>query len=256
MGRSILTFLFLIFISGSANGQDDLFGNEKKQARKGMVISINGSFDSPMADMAKRFGLSYRIGPSFFYKTRSNWLFGAKADFILGNKVKEDSLLANLGNINNGYLSGNGFRSSIDLFERGYLVGLQAGKIINLSKKNMDNGLMLLTSIGFIQHKIFISTKNSGSMPQLEGDYKKGYDRLVNGIYLEQFVGYTYFANDGLVNFNIGLDVMAGFTKGRRDYLFDIRKPGTDSRLDMLIGIRGSWYIPVFKRKSEEFYFE
>ena len=49
---------------------------------------------------------------------------------------------------------------------------------------------------------------------------------------------------------------MAGFTQGRRDFLYDTGKPGTDTRLDILYGIRGGWYIPIFKRKSEELFFE
>jgi hypothetical protein len=256
MRRAFLLFAILLGSALTSFAQDDLFGTAKKEPRKGVVICLNASFDMPAGDMAKRFGLSYRVGPSFFYKTKSNWLFGAKADFIFGNKIKEEFFLSNLKAENEGFISYNGQRIGISTFERGYLIGLQAGRIINMSKKSSDNGIMLMTSGGFIQHKILINYDRNSSLPQLSGDYKKGYDRLSNGIFLEQFVGYTYFADNGLINFNIGLDVVAGFTKGRRDYLYDINRPGTDSRLDILYGIRGSWYIPVFRRKSEEFFFE
>lgn len=256
MKNFFITIIILVTSSTISFAQDDLFGTPKKEARKGFVISLNGSFDVPAADMAKRFGNDYRVGPAVFYKTKKNWIFGAKADFIFGNQIKEDSFLANIKDPDGNFLASNGFSVTIDNFERGYLVGLQVGKIINVSKSNADNGLILLTSAGFIQHKILISTDKSGNVPQLSGDYKKGYDRLTNGLFLEQFVGYTYFAHDGLINFNIGLDVMAGFTKGRRDYIFDTKQPGDASRLDMLFGIRGGWYIPVFKRKSEEYFFE
>ena len=256
MKRIVAILLIATFITDSLYAQDDLFGTPKREAKKGFVLSLNGNFDIPAGDMAKRFGLSYRVGPSVFYKTKSNWIFGAKADFILGNKIEEEGFLSNIKDENGNFITSSGFRSNIDVFERGYMIGLQAGKIINFSKSNPDNGLLLLTSAGFIQHKILISTRKSGSVAQVEGDYKKGYDRLTNGWFVEQFVGYTFFANNGLVNFNIGLDVTAGFTQGRRDYLFDVQKPGTDKRFDMLFGIRGGWYIPIFKRKSEEFYFE
>jgi hypothetical protein len=75
-------------------------------------------------------------------------------------------------------------------------------------------------------------------------------------LFLEQFAGYIHFSENGLVNFNIGVNVLAGFTQGRRDFLYDIQKAGNESRLDMLIGIRGSWFIPIFRRKSEEYFFE
>jgi hypothetical protein len=114
---------------------------------------------------------------------------------------------------------------------------------------------MLMTGVGFMQHKILIQDK-SESLLQLRGDYRKGYDRLTNGIFLEQYIGYIYLSNNGLINFHIGLDIAWGITEGRRDYLFDVRKPGNDKRNDLLFGVRGGWYLPMFKRKSEEFYFE
>lgn len=256
MKKLVFGALLCCLSAHSAFAQDELFGTPKREPKKGFVISFNGSFDIPAADMAKRFGLSYRIGPSLFYKTKSNWIFGAKGDFILGDRIKEEGFLSNVRDENESVLPNNGLKAGVDIFERGYMVGLQAGRIISTSKANPDNGILLLTSAGFIQHKILISTKKAGPLPQLEGDYKKGYDRLANGIFIEQFVGYTYFANNGLLNFNIGLDVMGGFTQGRRDFLFDVQKAGNESRFDMLFGIRGSWYIPIFKRKSEELFFE
>jgi len=236
--------------------QDDLFGTPKKEPKKGFLISLNGNFDIPGGDMSKRFGLSYRVGPALHYKTKSNWLIGAKADFILGNQIKEEGFLDNLRTEKDEFLTRDGYSSPLETYQRGYMVALQAGRIINFSKTNPDNGLLLLTSAGFIQHKIHIVTRNAGDIPQLSGDYKKGYDRLANGVFLEQYIGYAFFSPNGLINFNIGLDVMGAYTQGRRDYWFDVQKAGTDKRFDLLFGVRGGWFIPIFKRKSEEIFFE
>lgn len=256
MKKNICIAILALFLTNTATAQDDLFGTPKREAKKGLLISLNGNFDIPAGDMAKRFGLSYRVGPSMQYKTKKNWIFGAKADFILGDNVKEEGLLRNLVAADKTVLTNDGYRGKIEIYQRGYMVGLQAGKIINISKSNPDNGILLLSSAGFIQHKINIVTRNAGEVPQLQGEYKKGYDRLANGVFVEQFVGYAHFSNNGLINFNIGLDVMAGFTQGRRDYLLDVQRPGNESRFDMLFGIRGGWVIPAFKRKSEEIFFE
>ena len=256
MKQLVALVCFPLFISLNVFAQDDLFGTTKKEARKGLVISVNGGVDLPVADMAKRFGINYRLGPSVFYKTKKNWMFGAKTDFILGNKIEQDSFLSNIVSPDGGFITSDGSRVNPEFYERGYMIGLHVGRIINLSEKNSDNGVLLLTTVGFIQHKILISTNRAGDIPQLQGDYRKGYDRLTNGWFVEQFVGYSYFANDGLINFNIGLDVMAGFTKGRRDYLYDVNRPGNESRFDMLFGLRGGWYIPIFKKKSEEYFFQ
>jgi len=235
--------------------QADLFGTTQEPIRKGIVLSFNAGIDEPMADMAKRFGLSYRFGPAVLYKTRNNFMFGAKVDFISGNKLRQDSLLLGVSDIHGQFINQDGQRISVGLFERGYTIGVEGGKIFSLNKKNPNNGILLMGGTGFIQHKILISDVDK-TVPQVRGDYAKGYDRLTNGWYLEQFAGYNMFDRGGLLNFHIGLDILEGFTKGRRDYLFDVRRKDDASRLDILFGIRGGMYIPIFKKKSEETYFE
>jgi hypothetical protein len=64
------------------------------------------------------------------------------------------------------------------------------------------------------------------------------------------------FDKNGLLNFHIGLNFMAAFTQGRRDYLYDVRRTDASSRVDLLFGIRGGLYITVFGKKSEEVFFE
>ena len=93
----IFTLLFLL-VAATSYGQDKdkLFGNEAPKTKSGFILAANGDFDLPAADMAKRFGVSYRIGPGIMYKTSSNWMFGAKCDFILGSKIKQDSLMINI----------------------------------------------------------------------------------------------------------------------------------------------------------------
>ncbi|MEZ5016467.1 MAG: hypothetical protein R2800_05390 [Flavipsychrobacter sp.] len=254
MKKLLLLLVLVSFTALDTTAQDDLFGAQKLPARKGFIIGVNGNFDIPAADMADRFGASYRIGGQVLYKLKSNWVVGPKVDFILGDRIREDSLMSNIRDEYGNFLNQDGEKMGVATFQRGYMIGLQVGKIINLSKTSSDNGILVMTSVGFMQHKINIFDRDK-TIPQLRGDYLKGYDRLTNGLFVEQFVGYTYFANNGLVNFNIGLDIAAGFTKLRRDYQYDLMRGDNSSRLDILFGIRGGWYIPIFKRKSEEFFF-
>lgn len=238
-----------------AGAQADLFGTTKVPSRTGFIIGVNGTFDVPGADMATRFGLSYRLGPSLLFKTKDNWMFGAKCDWIFGNKIKEPGLMSNIVDTEGYFITNQGSRQAVEVLERGWAVGLMAGKLFAISKANTNSGILVLTGVGFLQHKINIYDADK-IVDQLGGDYRKGYDRLTNGIYLEQFAGYNHFDKNGYFNFHIGFNVMAGFTKGRRDYLYDVRRPDNESRLDLLYGIRGGWYIPLFRKKSEEVYFE
>lgn len=247
--------LLLNVICFNAIAQDDLFQLEKQPARKGVVLGVHGAFDVPGADLADRYGLSYRLGATVFYKFKSNWLIGPKADFILGNIIKEDSFLYNIKDKYGSFIGQNSQRVGVNIYQRGYMFGIQGGKILNFNSNNGDNGLMLLTGFGFMQHKIVIRDRDD-VVASLTKEYLKGYDRLVTGWYVEQFVGYAYFGKNALVNFNIGVNCVIGFNKGRRDYLFDVMRPGTESRTDILFGIRGGWYIPIFKQKADDIFFE
>jgi hypothetical protein len=170
--------------------------------------------------------------------------------------MRDDTLMAVFQECNNGgFITNSGFRTNATLFERGYLTGIQCGKIISLSKTKSDNGLLLMTGVGYIQHKIKIVDQDQ-ALPIFNGSLKKGYDRLTNGFYVEQLVGYNYFDKKGFINFNIGFDFVAGFTNGRRNYQYDIMRSDEGARIDLLSGLKLTWYIPIFHRQSEDYYFQ
>lgn len=261
--KRIFVLVLSVLPFAGLRAQTDLFGpSESRTVRSGVLLNGNASFDFPAADMAKRFDKSWRLGPALLYKTKSNWLFGAKFDFIVGRNVYEDSLMYNIADKYGSskqnlyeFINNNGQRIGVPVYERGYATGLSAGKIFSHSKDHPDNGFVLITTAGFIQHRINIYDKDK-SVEQLRDPLRKGYDRLTNGTFLEQYVGYIYFANNKLVNFTLGIDFLAGFTQGRRDYLYDVMRPDNAKRLDILWGIRGGWFIPIFNRKSEDMMFE
>src|SRR5690349_18172913 len=131
------TFLFLsvMLSAGLANAQSGLFNEEKQEAKKGIILCVNGAIDMPGGDMAKRFGTSYKAGGGFLYKTKSNWVFGPKFDFIFGGKIKEDSFMVNLVDAYGTLLTQDGQRVGFGVYERGYMAGVQVGKIFNLGLK-------------------------------------------------------------------------------------------------------------------------
>ena len=247
-------------------GQDKdlLFGPSSNdiKPKSGFILCGNADFDLPGAAMAQRFGASYREGPGILYKTTKNWFWGGKFDFINGDKVHQDSLMINIKDMysNSGgslyeFINNSGERIGVPIYERGYATGLSVGKLIPVNKLHPDNGLMLLTTAGFIQHKIDIYVKDK-DIPQLQAQYLKGYDRLTNGVFVEQYAGYTFFSKYKLINFTLGLDALFGFTQGRRNYEYDVMHSDTEKRLDILFGLRGGWFIPMFHRKSEDLLFD
>ncbi len=238
---------------------------EKKKKKENELtriwnIEFKTSYDIPMADMAVRFGNSFRLGAGIKVKTKNNWIFGAEHVFIVGGTVKEPGLLQNLYTSNGGIINLFGEEVSPGIFQRGYMSGVQVGKILPYLKTNPNSGLTVATGLGFMQYKInlFDQNNNIGPLskePNLGVDYKKGYDRLTNGVYLKQFVGYTHYSDNKLINFVTGLDFTYGFNRGRRDYLFDVQKPGNEKRNDLLLGFNFTWVVPMYKKNVEETYY-
>lgn len=263
LSGAILTFCIAILTTRTARAQEDLFGpTEHKESRHGLILNGNIGMDLPGGDMAKRFGLSYRIGPALLYKTTSNWLFGSQFDFIVGRDIKQDSLMINIrdkyATVDRGvyeFINNDGERIGVQVYERGYAVGLSAGRIFSTNKNAPDNGFTILTTAGFVQHKINIFNADKSIM-SLRGHYLKGYDRLANGWFIQQYAGYSFFSKSRLINFTLGVEAMVAFTQGRRDWLYDVMRPDHTKRTDMLFGVRAGWFIPMFKRKSEDMMFE
>jgi hypothetical protein len=109
-------------------------------------------------------------------------------------------------------------------------------------------------SLGFMQHKINIYDRDN-LYPQLIGDYRKGYDRLTNGLYGDVLLGYMYYGTKKNLNGFIALDMNVAKTQGRRDWWYDVQKTGRDNRIDASIGLMMGWFIPIYQKKTEEVYY-
>ena len=207
------------------------------------LFSINYAVQFPGGDMAQRFGTNTNIGITTEYMTKKNsWILGFEGNYIFGSTVKEN-VLSNLLHNNIIYGSDKAV-ASIGLKERGYYAGLFAGKLFSFSK-NQRSGLRVTLGSGLLQHKIRIQDNNE-TVPQITGEYQKGYDRLTNGLAFNQFIGYQLISNNRRINFYIGAEFMQGFTQSRRDFDFDKMSADTEKRTDLLFGIRAGWTLPLY----------
>ncbi|MCD4734771.1 MAG: hypothetical protein K8R53_01885 [Bacteroidales bacterium] len=211
---------------------------------------------APDGDLADRFGVNSNIGGGFLYKSQSNFTFGADFNFLFGKTIRnEELLLSNLKTENGNIISMSGNYAAYSLYQRGFYFGGKAGRLFPINKSQPNSGLLLLGSLGYLQHKIRIEVANN-DVPQLTGDYKRGYDRLTGGFYIGQFVGYQYLSNSRLLNFFGGIELIQAFTKPFRDINFDTMEADPkQNRLDLLFGIKIGWIIPVYTRMPEKYYF-
>lgn len=220
------------------------------------LIIGTGGFSLPGGDLADRFGWNSHVGGSLLFKTTQNWLFGVSSAFLFGNQVEEDDVLDPLRTEGGAILDRNGEFADILLLQRGYTVFGHFGKQFPWWGPNPNSGFVFLAGLGFIEHRIRIQDNNGNTVPALTGEYKKGYDRLTNGLGLRQEIGYHYLSNRRLVNFYVGLEVTQAFTRNRRSLNFDTRQTDTSDRFDLLYGLKAGWIIPLYKRVPREFYYD
>ena len=217
-------------------------------------VHYGGAFSG--GDLAERYGYFNRIGLTAGYKFKSNWSFGLESDFWFSDNVRLtgifDHLVDDAGNITNDL----GMPASVLVYPRGVHFNAYIGKLFTLSKNNQNSGILVQLSGGYVLHRLRIET-NDNVVPQIELDYKKGYDRLSTGFNTQQFLGYSFLNNRGSVSFYAGLYFQQGFTYNRRTINFD--QPdipvSTARRLDLQTGFRVGWYIPFYSAEPREYYY-
>lgn len=248
------TFIFLALLLPMVAGAQG-YGNALNKGN-GLLVRLSYGGHAPGGDLKNRFGPAFGVGSGLdFISSKSNWIAGLDFSYYFGSDVKED-VLASLRTPEGFIIGNNRTYSDIQLRMRGYYAGGHVGKLIGLGFANPRSGIRLTLGAGLLQHKVRIQDDPQSAVPQLSGEYKKGYDRLSNGLAFTEFIGYQVLSIDRRVNFYAGLEFTQGLTMSRRDYDFDTRAKDETERLDLLIGIKVGWILPIyFGREADEIYY-
>lgn len=233
---TLLSF-FLFCISFQSFGQNN---------GGALLLTVSYGNQFPQKDMLARFGNNLSVGLNLEYLTeKQNFIFGIQSSLIFGNLVKEN-VLSSLEN-ENGIIYNNNFsNATIDLRERGSYNGAYVGKLFGLLKENKRSGIRIQLGVGLLQHKVRIQSDPNSFVTELTKSRLKGYDRLTNGLALQQFVGYQHHSKNRLINFYAGFELIEGFTKNRRSVNVDTGITDTTERLDLLVGFRLGWTLPFY----------
>lgn len=208
----------------------------------------------PFGNMADRFGFNNLFGLQVMYKMKKNWIIGLEGSFLFGTKLRENYVIDHI-TTNTGQLIGQQNELvRVKSQEIGYSLKFNVGKIIPFSHKYPDAGLLLMTGFGFLQHKIGLNVREN-ILPQLDKTYRKGYDRMSNGPVISQFIGGVFLARKKFISAYAGLQFDLAFTENRRPYDFYLQRKLSEKRLDMFIGIRVGWILPIFLQASEKEYY-
>lgn len=219
------------------------------------MMKIHYSFQVPFGDMAERFGMNSALGAGIGGKTGRNVFLGAAGSFIFGKNVKETDILDGITDQDGFLLGSSGLYADYSFSEKGFSLQTQGGKIIAFKKPNVNSGLALLLGAGYLQHKISIKA-DADAVPMLSREYRKGYDRLSSGFMLTQCIGYLYLdVKNKRINCFAGIEVQEGFTKSRRTWNYDENRADESLRKDILVSLKLSWIIPVYRTQTEKYYF-
>ncbi len=249
--RQLLTVI-LVFITSMVFAQrnvaDSSIGVTWLSPQYGLNISGG--------DLAERHGYFNAIGFTAGYKTKKNWFLGFDGNYLFGNDVRLTGLFDHLVDSKGNITDQNGDIAIVVVYSRGFHANAVFGKLFPVLSPNENSGILVKGGVGYLLHKVRIETQDQ-VVPQLELDYKRGYDRLTAGLNTSQFIGYSFMASQGFLNFYGGFYFQQGFTYNKRSIFYD--QPDTpvskELMLDLQYGLRLGWMIPIYKRNPKEYYF-
>lgn len=207
-------------------------------------------------DLSDRFGGGWSLdGGATWLPANSNIEFGFRVQYGFGTQVKEDVLVQL--RTQEGFIIGNQREpADIQLRQRQLFIGPSLGYTFRIGS-NERAGFHLKTSAGYFFHRIRFQKDPVQNVPQLEPELEVGYDRLTGGFAIHQFIGFQQLALDRRLNFYLGGELMAGFTKALRniDYVTGL-PPSADSRIDLVIGAKAGLIIPFYFGEGREIFYK
>jgi hypothetical protein len=217
-----------------------------------LAVSTGLGFDLPLADLKPRYGINNRIQMGFHYIKPKRYSIGLDMAYIYGKDVKED-VLAPLRNTEGDLIGINSQLASVQLRERGFFAGATFAYFRSKATDKGIRSLRLGLTPGYMRHWIRLQD-DLNSFPQIQGLYKRGYDRMTGGPAAQLSVGFMYQSYSGGINGLLALEANYGQTKDLRTIYYDTNQPApTAARTDLYLGVRAVWFLPVHSmRPSDE----
>ena len=230
--------------------------NLRDSSRNTVIFAPGYQFNLTAGDLADRWGFNNEVGLKLGVKLKSNLTLDMDGGFIFGNKLKETNIFDNLYTSYGKITSMSGSPAEVLFLMRGATGHVDVGYVFSkLGGINPNSGIWVNVGLGYMMHKIRIETFYD-DVPELEGDYRKGYDRLTMGFSTKEFIGYMFQTSRVYLNFYAGVEFIQGFTRNVRSYNFDLGGPDNTNRLDLMTTFKFGWMIPLYKRAPKEIYFD
>lgn len=222
---------------------------------RAFVMNIGAGYNRGLASLGKRFPTFSTLPVGGCFKTHKNFVFGLEYTRFLGNNLTIDSLFGGIVGAGQNLIDKNGNPAVVRYYMRGFSTQFYAGKLFKVVKNARYGRLQVNFGVGYLQHHIKLRY-DKALLPQLEGDYAAGYDRLCSGFMISQSVYYNYFNTKSLC-FIVGLDCVQSFTKSQRAWDYSLNRKDVSQRKDFYLGFSLGVLIPiVLKSRGSKDYYE
>lgn len=249
-----LIFTLLAILPFMSYAQQDI----KHEHIMTWMFQATYAYQTPGQDTKTLFGNNNSIGGSIVFKTKSNWLFSINGNFISGNEVdiSRRDLFGDILDSNGEIITGDGIYGSYALFERGAHFQAKVGKIFPVLSPNPNCGFFVSGGLGYLFNRVRCEFGSYASPPPaMAGDYLYGYDRLRGGFAWSGEIGYLFLSNSRIFNFSLSLEFIQAYTKSLREWDFHLMGKDNKTYIDQYFGIRAAIYIPTYRRKPAEYYY-
>ena len=219
-------------------------------------LEANLSYQFPFGHLAETYKSNFNLGTGFTYKTAGNWTWNFSFNYMFGSALSCNisEVLGGIVNEHGDILDGYGLKGTLGTEGRYWNLGAGFGKIICVSKKMKNSGIWIQGSFGYLSHKIHF-TDNDHLFDQLDGDYKKGYDRRESGFYMSQFIGYIHLGKLRVASFYGGFEIYEMWTVPTRSWNFVSGETGNAKKFSALLGVKVGWIIPLYEKKKTKTYY-
>jgi hypothetical protein len=218
------------------------------------TLSANVGFCLPMGDLKDRYNIFGQAGSSFMMKFKNNTLLAAEGLVLFGEGYKGEDPLRLIVNSNGTLTNQYGQPAEFARGMRGVQITAKAGYIFSRFAHNPNSGFTFTAGAGFFQSKYWIDQRGN-NVPQIMGEYVKGYDKMSNGFALTQFVGYTYFHNKNFWNVFVGIEFTEAWTQNRREWDFTLMRKDDRSYREFMTAFKAGWILSFIRREAEDVYY-
>ena len=240
--KIFIAILLIAFMSSNAH--------DNKQA----AFAFNYTYQIPIGELSQKYGNNSAVGGTYFLENKNNIIIGIEGNYIFGNNIKDSTIFDNITTSTGAIIGADGNYANINLMQRGFDSHIFIGYAFHFSQENLS-GIYVYQGIGYLQHQIFIDTKNQ-NVPQLSEEMKKGYDNFSNGISTKFNLDYKYYHKKGRFQISSGLNYTIAYTKNQRPYNFANQEYYNSVRKwDKLLGCKIEVIIPINRKNEEEFHY-